>query len=267
MTTRTPDLHLSPDPLHMLHDQARAPGAGPEDIDALIAECARFLSSEEDKRERAKVLHALLEDTFIEGVAGSDGRRVDVTAAHALVALGETYARELSPWERRLLTEAPTVRASPGTGRKPAPSFLKNLLAQRMRVGALALCWAVIEATVLTHELGDLVGSEGVMAGALMTLVLVVFPALAILVEPRPGNLALHVIPIVLGILGIVGLTPPFVMLMVPLFFIGLSYGGSSGIDVALLSVLALLALLVRLGLVYSLILARRSLRRSRGST
>jgi hypothetical protein len=90
-----------------LRDRARSLEAEPADIDALLAAMDRPVMADEDVRSRADVLQRIIDDPVLGGLRGGDQRRVDETAVHALLALGEPYAGELSADGQRLLRNAP----------------------------------------------------------------------------------------------------------------------------------------------------------------
>ena len=116
------------------------PGAGLEEVDALLVGMERPCRSDAEARERADLLHQLIEDPWLGGFRGGDGRRVDQTAARTLVALGEPYASELSPQERKVLGWEDV--SAPGTvtpSRPPVPGPLVFSTFQKVGVVLAAL--------------------------------------------------------------------------------------------------------------------------------
>jgi hypothetical protein len=106
MTTPTEPSVRGPS-LPELRDRARSLEAEPADIDALLVAMDRPVVPGEDVRSRADVLQRIIDDPVLGGLRGGDRRRVDETAVHALLALGEPYAHELSADGQRLLQNAP----------------------------------------------------------------------------------------------------------------------------------------------------------------
>lgn len=102
--------------LAQLRERARDMEAGKPEWDALLREFARPLGPDDDLRARADVLRLILEDPWLGGFTGSQGRRLDVAAAQALVNLGEPYASELPDEARALLARPkdPSAKARPG---------------------------------------------------------------------------------------------------------------------------------------------------------
>jgi hypothetical protein len=90
-------------PLLELYERVRSLEAEPVDIDALLVAMDRPVVPGESVRSRADVLLRIIDNPVIRRLHGADQRRVDETAVHALLALGEPYARELSAHGRKLL--------------------------------------------------------------------------------------------------------------------------------------------------------------------
>lgn len=83
--------------MRILWEQARAPDAARYEVDRLLRGLAQPLAPGEDARDRADLLHLILDDPRLRDFRGSNGRRVEAVAARALVALGHPYALELAP--------------------------------------------------------------------------------------------------------------------------------------------------------------------------
>ncbi|WP_434384742.1 hypothetical protein [Melittangium boletus] len=128
------------DPLLPLRERARAPDAGPEDLQALLAECTRPLLPHEDVPARARALGLLLEDPFLGGLRDARHRRVDETAARALVALGAPHLQALSPEARRVLDQLEVEPSAPPPPEPGAP----RAWPQHLALGVLA--WGALEA-------------------------------------------------------------------------------------------------------------------------
>jgi hypothetical protein len=144
--TTTPAPSSVPRSLAVLRERARSLDATREDVDALLEAMSRPVSPQEEPRLRADVLHLILDDPMLGGLRGGDGRRVDETAAQALLALGAAPARELSPHGQKVLqhvrvTQAAAVakpRALDAGGAQPGTSW-------RTVVGSVLLAWGVVE--------------------------------------------------------------------------------------------------------------------------
>jgi hypothetical protein len=108
-----PSLEAAP-ALRPLLEEVHAPGAGRDDVDALLRALAGPPGAEESPRERANVLLEMLNDSRLLDVTGSDGRSLRAAALDALVALGYPYALEVPP---DILTELrPSKSSSLGKG-------------------------------------------------------------------------------------------------------------------------------------------------------
>jgi hypothetical protein len=107
------------DPLDALRERARAPGASPEHLRALLTECARPLMPHEDVLARIRALSRLLEDPVLGAARAGDSPRVDVAAARALNVLGVPYLQALSPEARRVLERVRAEHVPPP--RRPRP--------------------------------------------------------------------------------------------------------------------------------------------------
>lgn len=111
-----------------LLEQARAPDAGRHEADALLRAVALPPGPGEGARERAELLHDILEDERVRSFTGSDGRRVGHVAVLALSELGFPYALEVPP---ELFAEARASGRS-ATGARPGRS-------SRRRAGAVLI--------------------------------------------------------------------------------------------------------------------------------
>jgi hypothetical protein len=80
--------------------------AGRAEVDALLLGISQPLRPGESARARAELLHRIIDDPWLGGFKGSDGRRVDEAAALALVALEPSFASELSPDGKAVLERA-----------------------------------------------------------------------------------------------------------------------------------------------------------------
>ncbi|WP_224367968.1 hypothetical protein [Hyalangium versicolor] len=101
--------------LNALLEEVRAPGAGRDDVDALLRGLARPMPEDNSPRERADLLLSILEDSTVSAHTGSNGRTVRAAAVKALLALGYPYALEVPP-------EALSDRR-PGEGELPRSLF------------------------------------------------------------------------------------------------------------------------------------------------
>jgi hypothetical protein len=84
-------------PLASLIEEARAPGAGRAEVDALLAGLSQPLPPESSPREHADLLLSLIGDDMIASYTGTNGRTVRKAAIQALMALGYPYALEVPP--------------------------------------------------------------------------------------------------------------------------------------------------------------------------
>ncbi len=182
--------------LLLLRERARASEAGQEDIDALLAECDRVPGPEEDKRERFRVLHLVLEDPFLGGFRGSDQRRVDETAARAVLALGEPYAQELSATGRDVL-HPPPPEPRPQRPRPPprdaAPAAtsadaIPEARPALRRLSQYGLILLGVEALLVLGNCLFTAGIVGLLFGAVLCLCLSLFPALALRIDPEESR-------------------------------------------------------------------------------
>ena len=98
-----------PSPRWLL-EEVRTPGVARAEVDALLSGLARPLGPGESARERADLLHEILEDKEISEYSGSGGRKVGHAAVLQLGELGFPYALEVPP---ELFAEA---RAAAGGG-------------------------------------------------------------------------------------------------------------------------------------------------------
>jgi hypothetical protein len=99
-----------PSPRWLL-EEVRTPGAARAEVDALLSGLERPLGPGESARERADLLHEILEDKEVRDYSGSGGRKVGHVAVLQLVELGFPYALEVPP---ELFAEA---RAAAGGGK------------------------------------------------------------------------------------------------------------------------------------------------------
>ena len=149
-----------------LRERARALEAERTDIDALLVAMGEPLAPEEDARARADVLHRLIDDPVLGGMRGGDQRRVDETAVHALLALGEPYASELSEDGQKLLQRTRTEPPEPAVGKaanERAPAAEEDAFegAGSAVIGLLAMIWSVVEVLHPVFEYGTRLVSRG----------------------------------------------------------------------------------------------------------
>ncbi|WP_147332999.1 hypothetical protein [Archangium gephyra] len=85
-----------PSPRALL-EEVRSPGVARAEVDALLSGLARPLGPGESARERADLLHEILEDEQVRDYTGSGGRRVGHVAVLQLGELGFPYALEVPP--------------------------------------------------------------------------------------------------------------------------------------------------------------------------
>ncbi len=85
-----------PSPRWLL-EEVRSPGVARAEVDALLSGLARPLGPGETARERADLLHEILEDERIRDYTGSGGRQVGHVAVLQLGELGFPYALEVPP--------------------------------------------------------------------------------------------------------------------------------------------------------------------------
>nr|QKW93739.1 hypothetical protein [Vitiosangium cumulatum] len=114
-----------------LLEQVRAPDASRHEVDALLRAVSLPPGPGESARERADLLHDILEDKQVRAFTGSDGRRVGHVAVMALAELGFPYALEVPP---ELFAEA-RAAGREATGTRPGRS-------SRHDVGAVLTCIA-----------------------------------------------------------------------------------------------------------------------------
>ncbi len=162
-----PDPRAPVDPLNVLRERVRAPDAGPEDLRALLAECTRPLLPHEDVPARAQALGLLLEDPFLGGLRDARQRRVDETAARALVALGAPHLQALSPEVRRVLEQLKVEPSAPPPPEPAAPRAWPRRLAQ----GVLA--WGALEVLGAWGLILSWNTESGLLGGVLMVLALI----------------------------------------------------------------------------------------------
>ncbi|MBM7112737.1 hypothetical protein [Archangium primigenium] len=196
-----PDALAPVDPLDPLRERARSSEAGQEDIDALLAECDRVLGPEEDKRERFRVLHLIIEDSFLGGFRGGDQRRVDETAARAVLALGEPYAQELSATGRDVLhppppepkPKPPRPRPPPRDAAPAAPAAtsadaIPEARPALRRLSQYGLVLLGVEALLVLGNCLFTAGIVGLLFGAVLCTCLSLFPALALRIDPEESR-------------------------------------------------------------------------------
>jgi hypothetical protein len=97
--------------LSTLIEEVRAPGADRTDVDALLRGLARPLGPDQEPRERADLLLALIEDPQLADLTGSNDRTLRGAAVQALLALGYPYALEVPP-EALAAKDSPQRRQS-----------------------------------------------------------------------------------------------------------------------------------------------------------
>ncbi|HEX5749439.1 MAG TPA: hypothetical protein VFZ09_24635 [Archangium sp.] len=98
-----------PSPRALL-EEVRSPGVARAEVDALLSGLESPLGPGESARERADLVHEILEDERIRDYTGSGGRKVEHVAVLQLGELGFPYALEVPP---ELYAEA---RAAAGHG-------------------------------------------------------------------------------------------------------------------------------------------------------
>lgn len=117
----------SPPSLKVLLEQARSPNAGRAEVDALLHGLEQSPRPGEEALERAELLRLILQDKRLRSFIGSKGRQVHTAAAQAMAALGEPYARELTPADRVAMHAAKASAPEPAPAvreeeaREPAP--------------------------------------------------------------------------------------------------------------------------------------------------
>jgi hypothetical protein len=156
--------------LHEALERVRAADVSRAEVDALLRVLALPLPAGEAARERAEVLHGIMEDTWVGGRVGSEGRRVAHAAAEALIELGYPHALEVPP---ELLAEAREARRRPGS--KPRAHWGPEDWARRQRTGArLVVAAGLLECTGLTvyQAMGWLEGTVDAPWGAVMGFLL-----------------------------------------------------------------------------------------------
>ncbi len=176
-----------PQALEELRLRARAMESGQDDRDALLNEIERTPTPDEDLRARANVLHVIMDDPWLGGFAGSDGRRVDAAAAQALVNLGEPYASELSPEGRAALERQPEQPSAPAASSEESPVparrsaatvFKAEQTPDRSGIGqAIATVLAALETLLLLIAMSDRPKGDLFVTGMGAILVLTIAPA------------------------------------------------------------------------------------------
>lgn len=187
-------------PLSQLWEQARALGAGGTEVDLLLLGLSQPLGPQEDARERADLLHRMLEDSQLGETRGSDGRRVDGAAAQALMAMGHPYAMELSPEGLDALRAAELEERSFVIHETlPAKAPLAPVvLSSRQEWGrAIAIGVGLIESLVILANGLTPVALMGLVAIALTTFL----PGLLAVSSEGLHNRVLHAICLVLAAL------------------------------------------------------------------
>ena len=217
----TPSSRLT---LSALRDRARSLDARPQDIDALLMALDRPVWPGENVRPRADVLHTLIDDPVLGGLRGSDRRRVDETAVHALLALGEPYASELSADGQKVLQNAP-----PPPRRRPpieaedddaSAGAVESRFSPRRVVAVAFLIWGVVEVGFL---LNSPMGSFGALLALLSVLTMTVPGLLLRRPLPRDRRTGPYDLYLVLNTCAI-----PF-MLVVGVF--SMFFGGSNEVN------------------------------------
>ncbi|MFY0527977.1 hypothetical protein ACN28I_34085 [Archangium gephyra] len=123
-----------PSPRSLL-EEVRTPGAARAEVEALLSGLARPLGPGESARERADLLHEILEDKEVREYSGSGGRKVGHAAVLQLVELGFPYALEVPP---ELFAEARAAggggTSSSGDGSSPRLGVVLSTLAGGLEV-------------------------------------------------------------------------------------------------------------------------------------
>lgn len=253
---------LSPSPtprtlLEVLRDRVRALEATPQDTDALLRAMDRPLGPQEDVRRRAQVLHLIIEDAALGGLRGSDGRRVDQTAVHAFVALGEPYASALSATGQRILASAPPPPLAPSAPWKepdaPDAGASSMRLSARHVIGVIAVSWGVFE-LLYPHEPGGFFSK----VGPLMALFSVIAPGLLLCLRSARQSRALYVLCSILEFWLVAGM----VVLGSASFLLGGS--GAANREIAHFATLMLFGVVARTSVLFSLLGALVASRRAR---
>lgn len=123
-----------PSPRWLL-EEVRTPGAARAEVDALLSGLERPLGPGESARERADLLHEILEDKEVREYSGSGGRKVGHVAVLRLGELGFPYALEVPP---ELFAEARAAAGGgmsfPGAGSNPRVGVVLSTLAGGLEV-------------------------------------------------------------------------------------------------------------------------------------
>ena len=211
-----------PSPRWLL-EEVRTPGAARAEVDALLSGLARPLGPGESARERADLLHEILEDKEVREYSGSGGRKAGHAAVLQLVELGFPYALEVPP---ELFAEARAAAgggSSSGDGSSPRLGVVLSTLAGGLEV--------------LPALLFGLDGRSGDMPVALFWILLVSLTSFvpAVLADTEPvvsrrwlhylmlGAVAAPALPwflaavLVLGIAGMNGAFLPALLFLLPL--------------------------------------------------
>ncbi len=265
-----------------LYEQACSLSARRRDIDALLRAMAQPVPADGNKRERADILHRIIEDPALGEVRGSDNQRLDVAAAQALVSLGRPYADELSVQGQELLRPAPLPPITvAGKARKPDTVEVKKARKPGIRpdrwnvvstptpgwitlitgvpwwrtLGGAGLVWGFVEVLVTLMAGGDPKGGGNFLTPIFLgcTLLTVLVPGLLLCWRGGAHSAVLRYLLAILISLS--------VALMLLLAFVSLFMGGSNAMleQTGLFIKMALAGVAVRVLLGSSLLAARRS--------
>ncbi|MFL5358528.1 hypothetical protein [Archangium sp.] len=183
-------------PLDVLRERARGMEAGRAEVDALLLGLSQPLRPQETVRARADVLHLIINDPWLGGFTGSDGRRVDGAAAQALVALEPSFASELSPEGNAALERAELASQGFVSYDDPPPV----VLSKRQHVGqGLALMLGVLELG-LVLLVGN--GLPKLLLGLTFVALTSFMPVFVATSEQGIRNRGLHYVCLVLAALG-----------------------------------------------------------------
>ena len=225
--TTAPALEQAIPSLRELRDQAQKPGADLEELDALLMGMDRPRQSDEEARERADVLHLIIEDPWLGGFRGSDRRRLDETAARALVDLGEPYASKLSPRGRELLGQdvpsAPPVQEPTLPPPEAYSSFQQVGAVLTLLLGALELILAAAFNDVALHLLLPFTGVYVALTTLLPVLLMVRSPPSGSAFVAGRGIVIFAVLP--WGLIGalfyVLGRSVTMESMIIPLMLVG----------------------------------------------
>jgi hypothetical protein len=189
--------------LAQLRERARAMESGRKEVDELLVALSRPVWPGENVRQRAEQLHLILDDPWLGGFRGSDGRLVSGVAAQALVALGEPYASELSEAGREALKTAPPLAPRPGpdeepeeTAHKVEAATLPPTYPNAWRVtGCLAIAWGCTELVLMARMFGTgnsyypvFVLLFSLLQGAMFSGASLIAPGIQLVLRPTPRH-------------------------------------------------------------------------------